>query len=156
MKNKEKKNESFQEFDDFVKDLQTVIDNKVYEDFSTYALELGKNPYKYGKLPPNEISVQKNWRGSCGDSITYQLKIENGIIQDIRYETDGCTTSSIAGSQTAKMADKKTIKEALQLTDKQVLEALGKFPEDSNHCATLSVTTLHLTIKDYLKSNKIL
>jgi nitrogen fixation NifU-like protein len=152
MTNKEKKDENFQEFDDFVKDLQTVIDNKVYEDFSEYSLEFGKNPYKYGKLPPNKISVQKNWRGSCGDSITIYLNIEDGRIQDIRYETDGCTTSSIATSQTVKMVDKKTIEEALQLTDKQVFTALGKFPKENFHCATLAVTTLHLTIKKYLKS----
>ena len=154
MNNKDNKNKSFEEFDDFVNDLQTVIDNKVKEDFSTYALEFGKNPYKYGKLPSNKISVQKNWRGSCGDSITYYLNIENDMIQDISYETDGCTTSSIAASQTAKMVDKKSIKEALQLTDKQVLNALGKFPKENNHCATLSVTTLHLAINDFLKSNK--
>ncbi len=152
MKNKENKDEKFKEFDDFVNDLQNTIDAKVREDFSTYALELGKNPYKYGKLPSNLISVQKNWRGSCGDSVTFFLQIENDIIQDIRYETDGCTTSSIAASQTAKMVDKKSIKEALQLTDKQVLSALGNFPEDNYHCATLSVTTLHLAINDFLKS----
>ena len=152
MKNKENNDKDFKEFDDFVKDLQNVIDSKVREDFSSYALEFVDNPYKYGKLPLNKISVQKNWRSSCGDTITYYLNIENGIIQDISYETDGCTTSSIAASQCAKMADKKTIKEALQLTDKQVLSALGKFPVENNHCATLSVTTLHLAIKEYLKS----
>ncbi len=152
MKNNENKDEKFKEFDNFVKDLQTVIDDKVYEDFSVHALEFGKNPYKYGKLLPNQISVQKNWRGSCGDSVTFYLSIENDIIQDISYETDGCTTSSIAASQTAKMVDKKTLKEALQLTDKQVLEALGKFPEENYHCATLSVSTLHLAINDFLKS----
>ena len=152
MKNKENKNGSFKEFDDFVNDLQNTIDVKVREDFSTYALELGKNPYKYGKLPPNLISVQRNWRGSCGDSVTFYLNVENDIIKDISYETDGCTTSSIAASQTAKMVDKKSIKEALQLTDKQVLAALGKFPEENYHCATLSVTTLHLAINDFLKS----
>jgi len=152
MKKKENKDESFKEFDDFVKDMQNSIDAKVHEDFSAHALEFGKNPYKYGKLPSNKISVQKNWRGSCGDSITYYLNIEGGRIQDIRYETDGCTTSSLAASQCTKMADKKTIEEALQLTDKQVLEALGKFPKENYHCATLAVTTLHLAIKDYLKS----
>ena len=153
MTNKEKKDESFQEFDDFVKDMQNIIDDKIHEDFSTYALEFIENPYKYGKLPPNKISVQKNWRGSCGDSITYYLNIEDGRIQDIRYETDGCTTSSLAASQCTKMADKKTIEEALQLTDKQVFAALGKFPKENFHCATLSVTTLHLALKDYLESN---
>ena len=152
MKNKENKDEKFKGFDEFVKDLQTVIDDKVYEDFSAYALELGKNPYKYGKLPPNKISVQKKWRGSCGDSIIFYLNIENDIIQEISYITDGCTTSSIAASQTAKMADKKSIKEALQLTDKQVLEALGKVPEENYHCATLAVTTLQFAINDFLKS----
>ncbi len=154
MKKKENKDEKFKEFDDFVNDLQNTIDVKVHEDFSAYALELGKNPYKYGKLPPNKISVQKKWRGSCGDSITFYLNIEDGRIQDIRYETDGCTTSSIAGSATAKIVDKKTIEDALQLSDKQVLAALGKFPEENYHCATLSVTTLHLALKDYLESNK--
>lgn len=153
MKNKENRDEKFKEFDDFVKDLQTIIDDKVSEDFSAHALEFGKNPYKYGKLPPNKISVQKNWRGSCGDSITFYLNIENDIIQDIRYETDGCTTSSIAASQTTKMIDKKTIEEALQLTDKQVFAALGKFPMENFHCATLAVTALHLALKEYLKSN---
>ena len=153
MKNKENKDENFKEFDDFVKDLQNIIDNKVYEDFSTYALEFVDNPYKYGKLPLNKISVQKKWSSSCGDSITFYLNVENDIIKNISYETDGCTTSSIAASQTALMADKKTIKEALQLTDKQVLAALGKFPKENYHCATLAVTTLHLAIKDYLKSN---
>ncbi|QEE14361.1 iron-sulfur cluster assembly scaffold protein [Promethearchaeum syntrophicum] len=153
MKNKEKNEKDVTEFDDFVKDLQNVIDNKVHEDFSDIALEFVDNPYKYGKLPPNKISVQRNWRGSCGDSITYYLNIEDGIISEISYETDGCTTSSIAASQCAKMADKKSITEALELTDKQVLDALGKFPKDNYHCATLAVTTLHLAIKDYLKSN---
>jgi len=152
MKNKENNDKDFKEFDDFVKDMQNVIDSKVREDFSNHALKFVDNPYKYGKLSRNKISVQKNWRGSCGDSITYYLNIENDIIQDISYETDGCTTSSIAASQCAKMVDKKTIKEALELTDKQVLAALGKFPVESNHCATLSVTTLHLAIKDYLES----
>ena len=153
MKNKENKDEKFTEFDDFVNDLQNNIDAKVHEDFSPYALELGKNPYKYGKLPPNKISVQKNWRGSCGDSVTFYLDIKNDIIQDIRYETDGCTTSSIAASQVTKMVDKKSIKQALQLTDKQVLTVLGKFPEENYHCITLSITTLNLALKDYLKSN---
>ena len=152
MTKKEKKNAGFQEFDDFVKDLQNIIDDKVYEDFSAHALEFGKNPYKYGKLPPNKISVQKNWRGSCGDSVTYYLNIEDGRIQDIRYETDGCTTSSLAASQCTLMADKKTIEEALLLTDKQVFAALGKFPMENFHCATLAVNTLHLAINDYLKS----
>ena len=153
MKNKENKDESFREFDDFVKDMQNSIDTKVHEDFSAHALEFGKNPYKYGKLPPNKISVQKKWRGSCGDSIIFSLNIEDSRILEIRYETDGCTTSSIPGSQTTKLADKKTIEEALQLTDKQVLEALGKFPEEDYHCATLAVTALHLALKEYLKSN---
>jgi len=82
------------------------------------------------------------------------LNIEDGRILDVGYETDGCTTSSIAASQTAKLVDKKTINEALQLTDKQVLAALGKFPEENYHCATLSITTLHLALKDYLKSRE--
>ena len=153
MKNKEKNEKDFKEFDDFVNDLQNVIDNKVHEDFSDIALKFVDNPYKYGKLPPNKTSVQKKWRGSCGDSITYYLNIENGIISEISYETDGCTTSSIAASQCAKMVDQKSIKEALELTDKQIFDALGKFPKDSYHCTTLAVTTLHLAIKDYLKSN---
>ena len=153
MKNKEINDKGFKEFDDFVKDLQNVIDSKVREDFSSYALEFVDNPYKYGKLLPNEISVQKKKSSSCGDSITYYLNIQDGRIQDIRYEVGGCSASSIAASQCTKMADNKTIKEALQLTDKQVFAALGKFPEENFHCATLAVTTLHLAIKDYLKLN---
>ncbi|MHA1721104.1 MAG: iron-sulfur cluster assembly scaffold protein [Promethearchaeota archaeon] len=151
MSNQGNSDKNSDEFDNFVKDLQNQIDTKVYEDYSLYALELAENPYKYGILPSDEISIQKKKRGSCGDSVTFYLKINNDRIEDIRYETDGCTTSSIATSQTTKMVDNKTVEEALQLTDKQVLDALGKFPEDSYHCATLAVDTLHLALNEYIK-----
>ncbi len=69
---------------------------------------------------------------------------------DLRYETDGCTTSSIAGSQLVKMIENKSLKDALKLTPQDILDALGKFPEENHHCALLAVDTMKQTIEKKL------
>ncbi len=141
-----------EDFDDFVSQLQASIDAKDREDFSEHSLELAEKPYKYGSLLVDaENIVSHTYRGPCGDAITLFLKIKDGKIMDLRYQTDGCTTSKIAGSQMSILVDGKSLKEAKSLTQQDVLDALGKFPEENHHCALLAVETLKQTIEKYQK-----
>jgi nitrogen fixation protein NifU and related proteins len=140
------------EFDDLVNDLQTQVDEQDREDFSEHALKLGENPYKRKPLPPSDTVIQESWRGPCGDTMTIYLDIQNGKIANISYGVDGCTASSIAGSQLVMVAENMTVAEARALKDKDVLEKLGKFPSENHHCALLAVKTLHKTLDKYEKS----
>ncbi|MHA2001643.1 MAG: iron-sulfur cluster assembly scaffold protein [Promethearchaeota archaeon] len=131
--------------------MQNEVDEADKRDFSAYALELGDHPYHKGVLSPDEYSVMEKWRGPCGDSIAWFLKIENEQIKKVFFTTSGCITSDMAGSQTVKMIENKAISEVRKLTDKDVLKALGKFPKSSWHCTTLAVTGLNLTLDKYQK-----
>ena len=148
--NFEMKSNRQEDFEDFVSELQASIDAKDREDFSEHALEMGDNPYKYGKFDADVKNVVSHtYRGPCGDAITLFLKIDGNKIADIRYLTDGCTTSKIAGSQMTILADGKTLDDAKSLTQKDVLDALGKFPPENHHCALLAADTLKQTIEKY-------
>ena len=137
------------EFDNFIYDMQKKIDQKDIQDFSAYALELGQNPLHHGTLSPSETSVKHAWRGPCGDAVTFYLQIEEDQIKNLAFESDGCTTSNMAASQTAMLAIHKSLTEVQMLTGTQVVEALGQFPSESFHCATLAITTLHQAIDKY-------
>ena len=138
------------EFDQFVNELQNNINLKDKNDFSVYALDLGKNPRYIGVLPPSEISVKQAWRGSCGDAVTFYLHIKEDQIRNLSFESDGCITSVMAASQTAILAIHKPLAAAKALDEAQVVAALGKFPSESFHCATLAITALHQAIDKYL------
>ncbi|MHA1340101.1 MAG: iron-sulfur cluster assembly scaffold protein [Promethearchaeota archaeon] len=143
------------EFDLFVKKLQEEIDRQDREDFSTHALSLGKNPYKYGRLSEEDPQVIRvKHRGSCGDALILYLKIEEDIIKDLRYEVDGCVASSMAASQMALLIDKKSIADVIKLTPKDILDALGKFPVENHHCAKLAIDTLQKAIEKYKKEHE--
>ncbi|MCP4761237.1 MAG: iron-sulfur cluster assembly scaffold protein [archaeon] len=139
-------------FDKFAEELQKQIDRKDQEDFSAYALDLGKNPYHYGSM--TNPSIIHAWRGPCGDKLTFYLKIKNDIVENATFELEGCTTAAMAASQTIKMIENKTIDEIRKITDKEVLIALGKFPSESEHCATLSIKTLNYTLHKYKNQDK--
>ncbi len=137
------------DFDKFVESLQAEVDAQDRKDFSEYALSLGKKPYKCEEMPEDIRSVEHKYRGPCGDAIKLFLNIEDDKITDINFVADGCTTSIIAASQMVKMVEGKSIEKAKQLSQEDVLEALGKFPKESHHCAKLAVDTLTQTLDKY-------
>ncbi|RLI60779.1 MAG: hypothetical protein DRO88_13885 [Promethearchaeia archaeon] len=146
-------NKKLNEFEDFISGLEAEIEAKNQEDFSPHALFLADHPYHY-QIPENaDKMVQKEWRGPCGDSVRWYLDIHDGILKNAFYTTDGCTTASIASSQTAMLVENLPLEKVRQITDKKVLEALGKFPQEDWHCATLAVTALQLTLDKYQRRN---
>jgi nitrogen fixation protein NifU and related proteins len=88
--------------------------------------------------------------GPCGDTMEFWISALDDKIEQIGFTTTGCRTSHAAGSMTTCLAKGKTIGEALNLRQKDVLDALGYLPKENEHCALLACNTLKEACEDYL------
>jgi len=88
--------------------------------------------------------------GPCGDEMEFYLIIENGIIEEAKFYTEGCISTLACGEMTAQQAEGKSIEEALGISPKQIIELLGELSQDHSHCSILAVSTLYSAIADYL------
>ena len=79
------------------------------------------------------------------------FNFEGEIIKDIRFMTDGCGATIACGSMLTKMAKTKSLSEARKITPNDLLAKLVSIPEDHEHCLSLAVYTLRLTIEDAQK-----
>ncbi|MBN2402110.1 MAG: iron-sulfur cluster assembly scaffold protein [Spirochaetes bacterium] len=81
-------------------------------------------------------------RGQCGDTMEIYLKVNNGKIIDSSFQTDGCKPTIASGGMVAEMIKEKSIDKIENLTQQDVLNALGGLPKESEHCALLATDTL--------------
>ena len=96
--------------------------------------------------------VAKSTDNSCGDIIKLYLKInDEGIIEDAKFKTFGCTASIASSSVICDMVKGLSIQEAQDITTTDILEELGSLPAEKIHCAGLAEEVLHLAIDDYFK-----
>ena len=91
----------------------------------------------------------------CGDIMKMYLKIQNNVITDVKFETFGCGSAIASSSMATEMIKGKTIDEALAVTNKQVVEALGGLPAHKLHCSVLAEESIKSAIKDYYDRNGI-
>lgn len=91
--------------------------------------------------------------GSCGDIMKVYLKVDNTVINDIRYEITGCAGAISAAMAAVDLVKGKTVEEALKINDGDVFTVLENIPEKKHHCIQLAVKTLHEGIKEYKNSN---
>lgn len=104
-----------------------------------------ENPDGYGKIG----------NPSCGDIMEIFLKIDNDIITDVKFRTFGCASAIASSSVSTEMVLGKSIEEALQLTNKAVVDELGGLPPAKMHCSVLAEEAIKAAIEDYLsKKNK--
>jgi len=101
----------------------------------------------FGRM--NAPTASAYLKGICGDEMEFYLVIENNRITDIKYYTQGCQSTKICGARLARLAEGKTIKEALSISAGKVLEDLKELPPDHLHCSILAVSTLYRAIADY-------
>ena len=91
----------------------------------------------------------------CGDIMKIYLKIENDIIQDVKFETFGCGSAIASSSMATEMIMGKSIHEAMALTNKAVAEALDGLPAHKMHCSVLAEDAIKNALKDYFDRNNI-
>jgi len=136
-------------FDEFVEKLQKEIMDKEIEEYNEYIVNLFHKPKNWGKPPENEISVSQSYKGPCGDTMEFFLKIKNGKIEKANFITDGCGASVATGSQTTILIESKDLNYAINLKPETIDNALGGLPDDHKHCAELAVRTLKKAIEKY-------
>ncbi|MDD2219805.1 MAG: iron-sulfur cluster assembly scaffold protein [Desulfoplanes sp.] len=87
----------------------------------------------------------------CGDMMTFYIKVKDGRIEDVKYQTFGCVAAIAVSSQTSEMVKGRTLEEAKLLTKAAVAEALDGLPKRKMHCSNLGADALALAIQDYEK-----
>ena len=107
---------------------------------------------------PRNVGEIKNADGmgeignpTCGDMMTFYIKVKDNIIEDIKFKTFGCGAAIAVSSMVSEMAKGKTIDEALKITNKDVAKELGGLPKNKLHCSNLGADALHAAIEDYKK-----
>lgn len=91
---------------------------------------------------------------SCGDYFTVYLKVKNNRVEEISYLVFGCCASIATSSMTSVLAKGKTLEEALNITEEDIIQALDGLPENKVHCSNLGVSALRNAIENYLNKNR--
>lgn len=120
---------------------------QAHSSFSDIAMDHAQNPRNNGPL--TLYNGRARITGPCGDTMEFWIHIVDAIVHSIGFTTDGCASSHACGSMTTSLALQHSIHEILDLTQQDILNALGDFPESSTHCALLAVNTLHSACNDY-------
>ena len=106
------------------------------------------HPRNVGEIPDAD-GVGQVGNAKCGDIMKMYLKIKDGVIEDVKFETFGCGSAIASSSMATEMIKGKTIDEALAVTNRQVVEALVGLPAHKLHCSVLAEESIKSAIKDY-------
>jgi nitrogen fixation NifU-like protein len=112
------------------------------------------NPRNVGAIE-NADGVGEVGNAKCGDIMRIYLKIKDDVIEDIKFETFGCASAIATSSMATEMIKGKTITQALALTNKDVMDALGGLPAHKIHCSVLAEEAVKSAVKDYYDRNSI-
>ena len=112
------------------------------------------NPRNVGELenPDAEVVVGDP---TCGDQMKVAIKVVDNKIFDIKFKSYGCPGAIATSSMLTELAKGKSIKEAQELTDDDVIIALGGVPERKRHCSLMGVTGLLEAINNYSRKEKV-
>ena len=122
--------------------------------YSEKVMDHFKNPRNVGVID-NADGVGEVGNAKCGDIMKIYLKIENNIIEDVKFETFGCGSAIASSSMATEMIKGKSIFEAMELTNKAVAEALDGLPAAKLHCSVLAEEAIKKALKDYFDRNGI-
>ena len=112
------------------------------------------HPRNVGEIP-NADGVGEVGNAKCGDIMKMYLKINCNVIEDVKFETFGCGSAIASSSMATELIKGKTIDEALAVTNKQVVDALGGLPAHKLHCSVLAEESIKSAVKDYYDRNNI-
>ncbi len=85
----------------------------------------------------------------CGDMMTFYIKVKDGRLEDVKFQTFGCVAAIAVSSMVSEMAKGKKLEEAEKITNKLVAETLGGLPPNKMHCSNLGAEALTLAIKNF-------
>ncbi|MDH5383886.1 MAG: iron-sulfur cluster assembly scaffold protein, partial [Candidatus Aminicenantes bacterium] len=138
-----------QDLDKFAKELQEQILEQIKKQYSSNVIDHWQNPRNFTKI--NHPDGYAQVKGSCGDTMEVYLRLEDDVIRECTFQTDGCGTTIVCGSVATELAQNKTFTQALGgISANEILKQLGGLPEADVHCAQLAAETLRRALADCL------
>lgn len=131
--------------------IQFTSNNPVY---SPVVMDHFLHPRNVGEIE-NADGVGEVGNAKCGDIMKIYLKIDDGIVTDVKFNTFGCGSAIASSSMATEMIKGKPIDDVLSLTNKAVIEALGGLPAHKIHCSVLAEEAVKAALKDYYDKNGI-
>ena len=119
--------------------------------YSEKVMDHFQHPRNVGKIE-NADGVGEVGNAKCGDIMKMYIKVdENEIITDVKFNTFGCGSAIATSSMATEMIKGKSIKEALAISNKAVVEALDGLPTNKIHCSVLAEEAVKAAVEDYYK-----
>ena len=113
-----------------------------------------RNPRNVGVIEDAD-GVGEVGNAKCGDIMKIYLKIDDDIITDAKFETFGCGSAIASSSMATEMIKGHPVSEAMELSNKAVVEALDGLPAHKIHCSVLAEEAIKMALKDYYEKNGI-
>ena len=123
-------------------------------EYSEKVMDHFMNPRNVGEIE-EASGVGTVGNAKCGDIMRIYLDIQDGIIRDAKFKTFGCGAAVATSSMATELVIGKTVQEALQVTNKAVMEALDGLPPVKVHCSLLAEEAIHAALWDYAEKHGI-
>ena len=116
--------------------------------YSDKVIDHFQNPRNVGEIE-NADGVGLAGNPKCGDIMKISIKVDNNVIEDIKFKTFGCASAIASSSMATELVKGKTLDQAWDLTNTAVAEALDGLPPVKMHCSVLAEEAIHGAINDY-------
>ena len=123
-------------------------------EYSEKVLEHFAHPHNVGKIEDAD-GIGEVGNAKCADIMKMYIKVNAGIITDVKFNTYGCASAIATSSMATDMIKGKPVTEALRLTNKAVVEALDGLPAVKIHCSVLAEEEIKAAVNDYYDKNGI-
>ena len=122
--------------------------------YSEKVMDHFANPRNVGELD-DANGVGEVGNPKCGDIMRMYIKVENGVVADVKFKTFGCGAAIATSSMATELIKGKTVEDALKLTNRAVMEALDGLPPVKIHCSVLAEQAIKAAVADYYKRQGI-
>ena len=122
--------------------------------YSEKVMDHFRNPRNLGKMDDAD-GIGEVGNAKCGDIMKMYIKVKDGIIEDVKFNTFGCGSAIASSSMATEMIKGKSIDDALELSNKAVVEALDGLPTHKIHCSVLAEEAVKAAVKDSYDKNGI-
>ncbi|MCM1329758.1 MAG: Fe-S cluster assembly scaffold protein NifU [Ruminococcus sp.] len=122
--------------------------------YSDKVMDHFANPRNVGEIE-NADGIGEVGNAKCGDIMKMYIKVDGGVISDVKFKTFGCGAAVATSSIATEMIKGKSIDDALKLTNKAVVEALEGLPPQKLHCSVLAEQAMKSAISDYYRRQGI-
>ena len=126
--------------------------SETYTLYNQTVMEHFMNPRNMGDIKDAD-GVGEVGAAACGDIMKISLKIKDGKIEDARFKTFGCGSAIASSSMATELIKGRSIEEAMNFSNQEVVDALGGLPPVKIHCSVLAEEALKAALEDYLKKH---